>query len=45
MHRSRFVIPQQGNKALKGRHWTHPVIANGCLYLRDQEFLFCYKIK
>lgn len=40
-----FQIPQHGNKALKGRHWTHPVIANGRLYLRDQEFLFCYKIK
>lgn len=24
--------------------WPHPVIANGCLYLRDQETLFCYSI-
>jgi outer membrane protein assembly factor BamB len=24
--------------------WTHPVIANGCLYLRDQENLLCYKV-
>ena len=23
--------------------WTHPVIANGRLYLRDQELIFCYK--
>ncbi len=25
--------------------WAHPVIANGKLYIRDQEVLFCYDIK
>jgi outer membrane protein assembly factor BamB len=25
--------------------WTHPVVANGRLYLRDQEFIFCYDVK
>ncbi len=25
--------------------WTHPVIANGRLYLRDQEMLCCYDVK
>jgi outer membrane protein assembly factor BamB len=25
--------------------WTHPVIANGKLYIRDQDVLFCYDIK
>jgi len=25
--------------------WTHPVIANGKLYLRDQDLLFCYDVK
>jgi outer membrane protein assembly factor BamB len=25
--------------------WTHPVVANGRLYLRDQEMLFCYDVK
>jgi hypothetical protein len=25
--------------------WTHPVIANGRLYLRDQEMLSCYDVK
>jgi outer membrane protein assembly factor BamB len=25
--------------------WPHPVVANGCLYLRDQNKLFCYDIK
>jgi outer membrane protein assembly factor BamB len=25
--------------------WTHPVIANGKLYLRDQDLLLCYDVK
>lgn len=25
--------------------WPHPVIANGKLYLRDQDVLFCYDVK
>jgi outer membrane protein assembly factor BamB len=25
--------------------WPHPVIANGRLYLRDQQYLFCYDVK
>lgn len=25
--------------------WTHPVIAHGRLYLRDQETLFCYDVR
>jgi outer membrane protein assembly factor BamB len=25
--------------------WTHPVVANGRLYLRDQEYLFCFDVK
>ena len=25
--------------------WTHPVIANGHLYLRDQDLLFCFDLK
>ena len=27
------------------RLWTHPVVANGRLYLRDQELLYCYDVK
>jgi outer membrane protein assembly factor BamB len=27
------------------RAWPHPVIANGKLYLRDQEVLHCYDVK
>jgi hypothetical protein len=25
--------------------WTHPVIANGKRYVRDQDLLFCYDVK
>ena len=25
--------------------WAHPVIANGKLYVRDQDVLFCYNVK
>ena len=25
--------------------WAYPVVANGRLYVRDQELLFCYDVK
>ncbi len=25
--------------------WPHPVVANGCLFLRDMDQLMCYKVK
>jgi outer membrane protein assembly factor BamB len=25
--------------------WTHPVVANGRLYLRDQELIYCYAVR
>jgi outer membrane protein assembly factor BamB len=47
----RFTLPQR-SKLAAGRitsqasgTWTHPVIANGRLYLRDQELVFCFDIK
>lgn len=42
----RFSLPQ--TSALRkpsGGVWTHPVIAGGRLYLRDQEFLYCYDLR
>ena len=30
---------------VNGKSWPHPVIANGKLYLRDQDDLHCYDIK
>ena len=36
----RFEQPDRsGNPA-----WPHPVVANGKLYLRDQEVLLCYQV-
>lgn len=41
-----FRIAEQTNqRAPKGKIWTHPVVSNGKLYLRDQELLFCYDVK
>lgn len=41
-----FTIgPQTKRRAGKGKIWTHPIIANGKLYLRDQEMIYCYDIK
>jgi outer membrane protein assembly factor BamB len=37
---SKYPRPRNPNN-----FWTHPVVANGRLYLRDQEMLFCYDIK
>jgi outer membrane protein assembly factor BamB len=39
--RGRFEQPDRSEE----RAWPHPVIANGKLYLRDQDLLFCYDIK
>ncbi len=36
-----FKLPEQSGKA----HWAHPVIANGKLYLRDQDKLHVYNVK
>lgn len=41
----RFTIPQRTElRSILGKVWTHPVIANGKLYLRDQNLLFCYDL-
>jgi outer membrane protein assembly factor BamB len=37
--------PQSEIRSPSGGIWVHPVIANGKLYLRDQELLFCYDVK
>jgi alcohol dehydrogenase (cytochrome c) len=39
--RSRFQQPDRTSLPA----WSHPVIANGRLYVRDQDVLFCYDIK
>jgi outer membrane protein assembly factor BamB len=41
VERGRFSQPDRS----KAPAWSHPVVANGKLYLRDQDVLFCYEIK
>jgi outer membrane protein assembly factor BamB len=44
--RGRFKLdPQTKIRSAKGKVWTHPVIANGKLYLRDQDLIYCYDVK
>ncbi|RIK79178.1 MAG: polyvinylalcohol dehydrogenase [Planctomycetota bacterium] len=41
----RFTLaPQTTLRKPSGRIWTHPVICDGRLYLRDQDMLFCYDV-
>jgi outer membrane protein assembly factor BamB len=37
----RFDQPNRTGK----QSWSHPVIADGKLYLRDQDLLLCYDVK
>ncbi len=41
MERGRFQQPERS----KAPAWAHPVIANGKLYVADQDNLFCYDVK
>jgi len=41
LERGRFEQPERTSLPA----WAHPVIANGKLYIRDQDTLFCYDVK
>ncbi|MEM7235285.1 MAG: PQQ-binding-like beta-propeller repeat protein [Planctomycetota bacterium] len=41
VERGRFKQPDR----TRSPAWTHPVIANGKLYVRDQNLLLCYDVK
>lgn len=41
LERGRFDQPDRTGKPA----WAHPVIANGKLYIRDQDTLYCYDVK
>lgn len=44
--KGRFKLePQSPNRNPKGGIWTHPVVSNGRLYLRDQDLIHCYALK
>ena len=40
LERGRFEQPDRTDKPA----WAHPVVANGKLYVRDQDILFCYDV-
>jgi alcohol dehydrogenase (cytochrome c) len=41
LERGRFEQPDRTNLPA----WAHPVVANGKLYIRDQDLLLCYDVK
>lgn len=41
VERGRFDQPERSEQPA----WSHPVIANGKLYIRDQDALLCYDVK
>jgi alcohol dehydrogenase (cytochrome c) len=41
LERGRFEQPERTDKPA----WAHPIVANGKLYIRDQDTLFCYDVK
>ncbi len=41
IERGRFQQPDRSESSA----WSHPVVANGKLYIRDQDLLLCYDIK
>ncbi len=42
----RFKLsPLSEKRKPQGRIWVHPVVVNGRLYLRDQEFLSCFDVR
>jgi len=43
---SRFTpSPLSKQRSKQGGIWTHPVVTGGQLFLRDQEFIYCYDVK
>ena len=42
----RLVLPRRSTlRKPRGGFWTPPVVANGKLFLRDQELVFCYDVR
>ena len=43
----RFPMPRKTKlrEGTSGKIWTHPVVVNGKLYLRDQDLVFCFDVK
>ena len=46
LEKSRFTLePRTAIRTEDNRVWTHPVISNGKLFLRDQDLISCYDVK
>ena len=46
IEKSRFTLePRTTIRTRDNRVWTHPVVSNGKLYLRDQDLIYCYDVK
>jgi outer membrane protein assembly factor BamB len=44
--KGRFSPPNQPQRVVAGeKAWTYPVVANGRLYIRDLDVLWCYDIQ
>lgn len=41
VERGRLVQPERTSKPA----WAHPVIANGLLFIRDQDVMYCYDVR
>jgi outer membrane protein assembly factor BamB len=39
------IAPQTDQRKPSGKIWTHPVVCDGKLYLRDQNLLFCFDVR
>jgi len=39
--KGQFRLPRDGT----GQAWAHPVVANGCLFIRHGNALYCYDVK
>lgn len=43
---SRFRLePQSEIRSRRGKIWVHPVVVGGRLFLRDQEYIYCYDVR
>lgn len=43
---SEFLLPAVSKqRKSQGQVWTHPSLSDGKLYVRDQEYVFCYQVK
>lgn len=43
---AKFKLPRESTlRKQRGKIWTHPVLSEGKLYIRDQDLLFCFDVK